>query len=217
MDFEAARLNMVESQIRPNEVTDPLIIEAMSQMPREAFVPERLAGVAYVDEALAVGNGRYLMEPMILARLLQAAEIQADDLALVIGCGSGYSAAVLARLAGTVVAIEATAELVDQASETLASLGIDNAAVIEAPLTDGYPKQAPYDVILFGGAVSEVPRHLTDQLADGGRLVAVAAKSAGLGHGVLVTRHGASVVEREIFDAGTPLLPGFEPVPTFQL
>ncbi len=217
MDFEAARLNMVESQIRPNEVTDPLIIEAMSQMPREAFVPERLAGVAYVDEALAVGNGRYLMEPMVLARLLQAAEIQAEDLALVIGCGSGYSAAVLARLAGTVVAIEATAELVDQASETLASLGIDNAAVIEAPLTDGYPKQAPYDVILFGGAVSEVPRHLTDQLADGGRLVAVAAKSTGLGHGVLVTRHGASVVEREIFDAGTPLLPGFEPVPTFRL
>ncbi len=217
MDFEAARLNMVESQIRPNEVTDPLIIEAMSEMPREAFVPERLAGVAYVDEALAVGNGRYLMEPMVLARLLQAAEIQAEDLALVIGCGSGYSAAVLARLAGTVVAIEATAALVNQASETLASLEIDNAAVIEAPLTDGYPKQAPYDVILFGGAVSEVPRHLTDQLADGGRLVAVAAKSTGLGRGVLVTRHGASVVEREIFDAGTPLLPGFEPVPTFQL
>ena len=217
MDFEAARHNMVESQIRPNEVTDRLIIEAMSEMPREAFVPERLAGVAYVDEALAVGNGRYLMEPMVLARLLQAAEIQAEDLALVIGCGSGYSAAVLARLAGTVVAIEATAELVNQASETLASLEIDNAAVIEATLTEGYPKQAPYDAILFGGAVSEVPRPLTDQLADGGRLVAVVAKSTGLGRGVLVTRHGASVVERDIFDAGTPLLPGFEPVPAFQL
>lgn len=214
MDFTAARHNMVENQIRPNRVTDPLVLSAMAELPRETFVPKELQSIAYVDEDIAIGPGRYLMEPMVLALLLQAAEVRSTDVVLDIGCGTGYAAAVLAPMASTVVALESDAGLAARAAETLADLELDTVDVVAGRLDNGYPKQAPYDVIFFGGAVSRVPSVITDQLADGGRLVAVIAGD-GLGKGTLLTRHGDAVSRREMFDAGTPFLPGFAPVPTF--
>ncbi len=214
MDYTTARKNMVASQIRTNRVTDPLVISAMEELPREAFVPDDLQGIAYVDEAVSLGQGRFLMEPMVLARLLQEAEVASGDMVLDIGCGTGYGAAVLARLASTVVALESDPGLAVKATETLAELGIDTVAVVEGPLNDGYPKQAPYDVIVFGGSVHEIPEGITEQLAEDGRLVAVVGANK-MGRGTIITRHKGLLSRREIFDAGTPSLPGFTPAPTF--
>jgi len=214
MDFASARQNMVENQIRPNRVTDPLVLSAMAELPREAFVPKTLQDIAYVDEGIALGGGRYLMEPMVLALLLQAAEVRPTDVVLDIGCGPGYAAAVLARMASTVVALESDPALAARATATLAELGIDTVAVVEGPLEKGYPKQAPYDVIYFGGAFSRIPPVITDQLAEAGRLVALAAGD-GVGKGTVVARYAGVLSRREVFDAGTPCLPGFSPAPTF--
>lgn len=217
MDYAVARHNMIEGQIKPNRVTDPAVVAALSEVPREAFAPKAMRAVAYVDEALPVGRGRYLMEPMVLARLLQAAEIQPTDVALVIGAGPGYSAAVLARLVNTVVAVENDAELAGQAVAILAGLGIDNVVLTEGALDRGYPAQAPYDVILFGGAVAEVSSGVLNQLAEGGRLLAVVGSRPEFGKAVLFLRQDGRVSSRVLFDAGTPLLPGFAPKTGFAL
>ncbi|MDP6426461.1 MAG: protein-L-isoaspartate O-methyltransferase [Rhodospirillales bacterium] len=215
MDFAAARRNMVASQIRTNRVTDGRIISALGEIPREVFVAEEKAGIAYVDEALALGGGRYLMEPMAFALLLQAADIGGDDVVLDIGCATGYSSAVLAHLAGTVVALEEDAAFAARATELLAELKIDNVAVMEGPLTGGYGNQAPYNAIVFSGAVAEVPGAITGQLADGGRLVCIEAGENGIGRGIVVGKYGESVSRRHVFDAGSPILPGFERHPAF--
>lgn len=217
MDYAVARRNMIDGQIKPNRVTDPAVVAALSEVPREAFAPKHMRAVAYVDEALPIGRDRYLMEPMVLARLLQAAEVQPTDIALVIGTGTGYSAAVLARLANTVVALESDAQLAGQATATLAGLGIDNVVFTEGSLGRGYPAQAPYDVILFGGAVAEVSPAILDQLAEGGRLVTVVGSRSELGRATLYQRTGGRVASRVLFDAGTPLLPGFGPKTDFTL
>lgn len=214
-DFAAARLNMVESQIRTNKVTDPRIIEAFEALPRELFVDETKRGFAYVDEDLEVAPGRYLMEPMVLARLLQAAAPQPGDMVLDIGCATGYSTAVLARLAATVVGRDSDSALVDVANRTLNALDVDNAVVVEGDLIKGYEKQAPYNVILFQGAVSEVPLAIKRQLAEGGRLAAVVCDEAGIGRGTLIRRSGENFSGRVLFDAATPLLPGFAPAAGF--
>ena len=200
---------MVENQIRPNKVTDNFIISAMGELPRELFVPERLRPTAYVDDDIELGDGRFLMEPMVLARLLQAAAIRDSDVTLVIGCGSGYSVAVLSRMCTTVVAVEAAPEFVSRATSLLADLGIDNAVVVDGPLAEGYARQAPYDVILIDGAVESVPQAIPDQLAEGGRLVTVVIRD-GIGRGTLLTRQGEVKSSRIVFDAATPVLPGFE-------
>ena len=220
MDYAAARLNMVESQLRTNKVWSVPLIEAFETVPRERFLPEAMRGVAYIDEDIplnhgSLGKGRHLMEPMVLARLLQAAAVQPDDVALEIGSGSGYAAAILARLAATVVALESDSELAKQANALLNELGADNAVVVTGPLGEGYPMQAPYNVILISGAVSAVPKAISDQLADGGRLVAVVKEGAGLGRAVLVQRSGDHVAQRILFDAATPYLPEFEAEPGF--
>jgi len=214
MDYAEARLNMVENQIRTNRVTDPLIIKAMGELPREAFVPGEKAGIAYIDEDIEIAPGRFLMEPMVLARLLQAAEITESDVVLDIGCGTGYASAVLSHMANTVVALESDAGLAAQATETLSALEIDTVAVVEGALSAGAPKQAPYDVIFIGGAVAEVPQAIAGQLAEGGRLVAVTNKKS-IGTGALITNHRGILTRRDLFDAATPFLPGFEPAPEF--
>jgi protein-L-isoaspartate(D-aspartate) O-methyltransferase len=214
MDFATARHNMVESQIKPNRVTDTLVMTALAELPRESFVPKALQGIAYVDEAIDIGEGRHLMEAWVLARLLQAAEVQSDDIALVIGCGSGYEAAVLSYLASTVVALECIDSLAKQSNEVLTGLSIDTVAVVEGDLAQGCPAQAPYDVIFINGAVSHIPDCLNEQLADGGRLVAIVGEGA-YGKGTLVSRYNGVVTAREVFDAGTPVLPGFEQDSTF--
>ena len=211
MDFAAARRNMIDCQVLPNRVTDERVIAAMAEMPREVFAPEDRRSIAYVDEALPVGGGRYMMEPMITARLLQAAHIGPQDVVLCIGCGTGYAAALIAKLANTVVVVESDKTFAKKAQETIAGLGTDTVAVIDGKMANGYPKQAPYDVIFFDGAVPEVPEKIEKQLADGGRLVAVQeAPGAAVGSAVLITRYGDSIGRRDLFNAGTPALPGFE-------
>lgn len=209
-DFAAARRHMVECQIRTNKVTDRAIIDAMMEIPRERFVNPEQRGVAYLDEDLPLGGGRHLIEPMVLARMLQEAEIGPDDVVLDIGGGSGYSAAIISHLASTVIAVETGTSIVQAITEDLADLGIDNVAVVEGELNLGYSAQAPYDVILLEGAVSEVPGGITKQLADGGRLCAVVTEDNGLGRATLMVRNGAIVSSRILFDANTPALPGFE-------
>jgi len=215
MDFAAARRNMVESQIRTNRVTDERIVAALGEIPRELFVGEDRAAIAYVDEALTLGGGRYLMEPMAFAMLLQAAEIGGDDVVLDIGCATGYSSAVLARFAGTVVALEEDTGFAARATELLAELKIDNVAVMEGALTAGHAGQAPYNAIVISGAVAEVPEVIIRQLADGGRLVFIEASEDGLGRGFLIGKYGESISRRHIFDAGSPILSGFERRPAF--
>ncbi|HAD86408.1 MAG TPA: protein-L-isoaspartate O-methyltransferase [Rhodospirillaceae bacterium] len=211
MDFAAARRNMIDCQVLPNRVTDERIIAAMEDMPREVFAPESKRAIAYVDEALPIGGGRYMMEPMVTARLLQAAHIGPDDVVLCIGCGSGYAPALLAKLANTVVVVESDKAMASQAQETLAGLGIDTVAVIDGKMANGYPKQAPYDVIFFNGGVPKVPEKIEKQLAEGGRLVAVRSNpDNALGTAVLAVRYDDVVSSRDLFDAGTPDLPGFE-------
>ncbi len=200
---------MVESQIRTNKVTDQRVVAAFEAVPRELFVDEAKRGFAYIDEDLEVASGRYLMEPMVLARLLQAAGPRPGDIALDIGCTTGYSTAILAHLVETVVGVESERQLMDRANRTLNALDVDNAVVVEGALNAGYQKQAPYDVIVFQGAVSEVPDTVKRQLSDGGRLVAVVCDEAGIGRGTLIQRLGDSFSARILFDAATPLLPGF--------
>ncbi|MFQ5955331.1 MAG: protein-L-isoaspartate O-methyltransferase [Kiloniellales bacterium] len=209
MDYAAARHNMVVSQIRPNKVTDPALIAALQELPRELFVPKALRGIAYVDEDIALADGRYLMEPMVLARLLQAAAVEPTEMALDVGCASGYSTAVLARLSSAVVGLESNQALAVEAGDHLSELNIDNAVIVEGPLGDGWPRQAPYDVILLGGRVEQIPPGIIGQLAEGGRLVTVIGGS-GMGRACVITRHGATSSRRPIFDAAVRPLPGFE-------
>ncbi|ANK83567.1 MAG: protein-L-isoaspartate O-methyltransferase [Rhizobiales bacterium NRL2] len=213
MDYEAARQAMINSQLRPNRLIDERLIEAIDRVPREAFVPKELRGIAYVDEDLPLGDGRYMMEPMVLARMLQDARIEADDTVLVVGCTTGYGAAVAAALAGTVIALEQDPEFVRRATETLAGLGIANVAVVEGELAQGIPDQGPFDVIILEGAVAEVPETLLDQLAEGGRLMTV-LREGGIGKLIIFTRVGG-IGRRTIFDAATPVLPGFEKKKSF--
>lgn len=209
--FADARQNMVDSQLRPTRVTDPHILAAMAELPRERFVPKPKQGVAYVDEDIEVAPGRFLMEPVVLARLLQALELTRETTVLNIGCATGYDAALLGRLAGSVVAIEGDPELVTQASDAINELAIDNVAVVEGSMRDGYPAQAPYDAIFMSGAVDEVPSQIADELAPGGRMAVVVGGSEPgiLGRASLYIRSGDVMSSRPLFDAGTHMLPGF--------
>jgi protein-L-isoaspartate(D-aspartate) O-methyltransferase len=209
------RLTMVNGQIRPNNVTDERIAEALLAVPRELFVPKALRSVAYVDEDLPVGGGRHLMEPRVFARMLQAAQIEPHHVVLDVGCATGYSTAVLARLAGSVVAIESDETLAGWANALINELSIDNAVVVVDPLNDGYPEQAPYDVILLNGAVDLVPPTLSEQLAENGRMVLVLRRN-GVGKACLYRRDSGVVAGRELFDAQVMPLPGFEKPAGFQ-
>lgn len=215
MDFAAARYKMVQNQLRTNRVTDPLIIAAMSELPRERFLTESMRGIAYVDEDIALGGGRFLVEPLACALLLQAAAIDADDVVLDVGCGPGYLAAIAARMASVVVALESDEALAAQATATLAGLDLNTATVVTGPLRDGWAEQAPYDVIVFGGAVAKVPARFFEQLADGGRLMAVVTED-GVGRGTLFLRCGDSISVRPLFDSAVPMLPEFAPQPVFR-
>lgn len=215
MDFAAARANMVDCQLRTNRVKDARLLHAFETVPREAFLPEKRRSVAYVDEDLQIVPGRFLLEPMVLARLLQAADIAPDDLVLEIGGASGYGSAILAQLGATVVSLESDGDLAAAAADTQAQLGIGNVLIVVGPLEQGYDKQAPYNVIVINGAVSEIPKSITDQLAEGGRLVTVVRGDGEPGQAVLALRRGANVSSRVLFDAATPFLPEFQRSPGF--
>lgn len=214
-DFSAARQNMVDCQIRPSDVTDARIIDAMLAVPREIFVPDNLRPLAYLDMNLPVGEAkRVLVKPAVLAKLLQAAEIGATDSILIVGCASGYTAAVMARLAARVTATDPDAGLVKRANEAFMQLGIATAAAKHAKAAEGDSANAPYDVIVLEGATEVVPEGLYRQLKDGGRLVGI-MPAGQLQRAVIVTRSRDDFGTRVLFDASEPVLPGLELVPEF--
>jgi protein-L-isoaspartate(D-aspartate) O-methyltransferase len=214
MDYAVARQHMVDSQVRTNKVTDERLIEAIRTLPRERFVPDRARARAYLDNDVEIAQGRYLMEAMVTARLIQAAAVKPEDVALVVGAGTGYAAALLSRLANTVVALEPEAQLAQRAGGVFSELSIDNAIVFEGPLNAGCPKHTPYNVIYLDGAVEQLPTALTGQLADGGRLVGVLLEQ-GVGRASLWIKSGSAVSRRVLFDANVALLPGFATPPRF--
>lgn len=215
MNSPRARSNMVEGQIRPNNVTDERLIEAISSVNREKFVPKTFSGVAYLDKNIQVAPGRFLMEPMVFSRLLDAAHIKADQLVLDIGCSTGYSSAVLGRLAEAVVALEEDDDLVEQATRILSEEACDNVAVVGGPLKNGLAKQGPYDLIFINGMVGEIPTSLLEQLNDGGQLLCVLEQN-GVGKAMLVTYDNKIVGKRVLFDASLPALQAFSKASTFK-
>lgn len=215
-DFATRRRMMVDTQVRPSDVTKFPIIEAMLAVPREAFVPDALREAAYVGENLAMAPGRVVLEPRTLAKLLDALDIQPGDLVLDIGTGLGYAAAVLGRLADAVVAVEEDEAMAAEAQRILSGQGVDNAAVIAGPLAKGASRHAPYDVILIEGGVAQVPAAITNQLREGGRIGAV-FMSGTLGTARIGVRHGGTVSWRSAFNAAAPVLPGFAEERAFTL
>lgn len=213
--FAVARRHMVESQLRPNRLVDDRIADAMARVPRELFVPKAMQGVAYLDEDVPIAPGRCLMEPMVFARLLQAAEIGSEDTVLDIGCASGYSTAVIGQLAGTVVALECAPDLAARAMQLTAELEVANAAVVEGNLADGLADQGPYDVIILNGSVAHIPDRLAEQIAERGRLLAVVSDGR-LGRATLISRIDGLIAKRALFDAACPALPGFERAAAFE-
>ena len=209
MDFDTARHNMIQNQILPNLVRDERILDIMQDLPREAFLPDSLKMLAYADNNIDLGSGRHAMEPRVAARLIQLAAIKSEDVILSVGCGSGYSVAILASLATTVFAIEPDKILADKAMKTFDSLGIDNIVIIASDYPLGHAAQAPYDVIFFNGAISEIPNAITPQLAENGRLVAI-VRNKKSGKAIIMTRYMGVCSSRRSFDAIVPILPGFE-------
>ncbi|WP_042252437.1 protein-L-isoaspartate O-methyltransferase [Paracoccus sp. PAMC 22219] len=207
-DFAARRTTMVDTQVRPSDVTKFPVIDAMLTIPREEFVPANRRSVAYSGENLDIGHGRVLLEPRTLAKMVDGLDIQPDELVLDLACGYGYSAAVMARMAEAVVAIEDDAELATEAEQRLSQAGIDNVAVLHAPLTEGAPKQGPYDVILIEGAVQDIPAAIVAQLREGGRIAALFTEGA-LGVARIGTRQNGQLSWRYSFNAKAPMLPGF--------
>jgi len=215
MDWTKARENMVEGQVRTADVTDRALIGALLEIPRERFVPAAQRHLAYADTAVPLGAGRRMMAPMHFARMVQIAGIGASDLVLDVGCATGYSTAVLARLAGSVVAIEEDDGLVAAATAALGDIGADNSAVMTAPLRGGLAAEGPYDAILLEGAVEVVPDGLLDQLAEAGRLIGVVS-GPGTGRICRFDRRDGRIGRRSYFDAAVPPLPGFAREPAFE-
>lgn len=205
MDYARARKHMVDSQVRPDNVTDRRLIHAMGAVPRERFVPSDQAALAYSDTVLKLAEARALMTPRDFAKLVDAADIEPGDAVLDIACGLGYSTAVLARLGEAVVAVEADEALAAKAEATLQEAGVDTAAVITGDLVKGAPDQGPFDVIIIEGAVEREPQALKEQLADGGRLMFVRREGA-VGKAVMVVRAGDRFGERTLFNSAAPLL-----------
>ena len=214
-DFAARRTMMVDTQVRPNDVTKFPIIDAMLNVPREEFVPAARREAAYVGENVEIAPGRVLLEPRNFAKMLDALDIQRTDLILDIGCGLGYSAAVIARMAEAVVALE-EGDLAPQAEATLAQAGADNAAVVAGELAAGSAKHGPYDVIIIEGAVEAVPQAILDQLKEGGRIAALFIEGA-LGTVRIGHKIDGDVTWRYAFNASAPLLPGFQASKGFML
>jgi protein-L-isoaspartate(D-aspartate) O-methyltransferase len=217
-DFTIARQKMVDGQVRPSDVTDSRIIDAMIEVPRDAFVPQNQRGLAYLDLDLDVSEGgspkRYLIKPVVTAKMLQAAEIKDTDNVLVVGCATGYAAAIVARLAGRVTATESDSSLAAKAREVLSQLGFGNVTVRAAEAAEGDAANAPYDVIVLNGATEITPDRLYRQLKEGGRLVGVFATTQPP-RAMIVTRSHGDFGYRTLFDAVVPVLPGLERLPAF--
>lgn len=211
-----SRQNMLDNQVLTNHVTEPRLVEALATLPREKFVPAAYHPVAYADSdiPLSGGNGRVILEPMILARMIQSADVRPSDKVLVIGAERGYACAVLARLVREVYAIEEDELLAAKANSTLKELGIHNVNITIGGLADGYAQEQPYDVIFINGGAEELPDGITEQLRDGGRLVVVLSES-GVGHVSVIRRTGGYRSYHSICDTAPRVLPGFGKRPSF--
>ena len=201
---------MVDNQLRTNRVDHPDVLEAMGSVPRELFLPKSLHGVAYADEDLHLPDGQFLLEPLVFARMLQAAAIKRDDIALVVGCDTGYSAAITSKLAATVIFVQQSDEGAGRIQPILDQLEADNVVTsVHADPASGDPDQAPFDIIIVIGAVDTVPQTLIDQLNDDGRLVAIERRGR-VGKGMLLTRIHGSIARNTLFDASVPDLKGVQ-------
>jgi len=209
-DYATQRLNMVDAQVRTNDVTDPRIHEAMRDIPRERFVPAAKRALAYADASVEVAPKRFLLDPRSFAKLLQLAAVKSTDRILDVGCATGYSSAVLARLGAEVVALEQDADLVRVASEMLPAVAARNASVVQGALIDGFRPKSPYDVIFVNGGIGAAPDALLKQLAEGGRLVAVVQSNGAMGKAQLFVKENSEIGVRPGFDAGVPELAGFK-------
>lgn len=207
-DTAAARRIMVDCQVRTADVTDPELIAAMLEVPRELFVPKALADRAYLDSDLTIGEGRVLLKPMVLAKLIQAGQIGPTDRVLDAGCGTGYSSAILARLAGSVVAMEQDAGIAATAKQALSAAGAGGVTVVTGPLTDGWPSGGPYDFILLNGASEITPDSYAGQLKPDGRLACI-YRPGPAGKAMIYRAVEGHLVGRPIFEASAPVLPGF--------
>ena len=223
-NFPLARQHMVDSQVRTADVTNDRLVAALRAIPRERFVPRSQMAWAYSDRHIeltpiagAEGNeaqGRWLLAPRDFAKLVQAAAPRPHETVLDVGCGRGYSSAVIAALCDTVVGLELAASDVERATETLLDIGVENAAILQGDLVKGAPEHGPYDVIIAQGAVMDVPQSWTDQLSDGGR-IAVVIQEGTVGRASLFVKAGGQLGRSVVFDATVPLLPGFDVSPAF--
>lgn len=214
IDFAAAREAMVDCQVRPADVTRYAVIEALLAVPRELFVPSAMTALAYAEMQIPLAPGRVLLDARSFAKMLDAVELRSGELVLCVGAGYGYPAAVAAKIASAVVALEEDEGLSQHLTNAIAKLGLDNVLAARAPLTEGFAAQGPYDVILIEGGIETIPTALLDQLADGGRLGAI--RMAGVvGQCCIWQRSGDSVSSRPIFNATAPVLRGFDVSPTF--
>ena len=216
-NFEVARKAMIDSQIRPNKVIDERVVAAFAQTPREEFVPKALRDVAYVDEDLALSGGRYIIEAMVMGRMLQALEIEASHNVLLIGAGTGYTGALLSQLCASVIAIDNRSAAVDKTQELLAGMEIGNVAVLKGKLTEGYPSEGPYDAIIIEGGVETMPEELLAQLTLKGRLAAIWRENdRAQGEASLWSKAGDHFVRRSLFNAQVPTLTEFKAKATFE-
>ena len=210
MDFDAQRQIMVDSQVRVNDVTAPALVSAFGTIPRELFVPKSKQSIAYSEVEIETTPDRAMWTVRDLAKMLQALGQRPEDVALVIGAGSGYAAAIIGHNADAVIALESTEEAVAEMSSRFAEIGMDQAVAVEGVLEKGMPDQGPFDLILIGGMVETVPEAWLEQLADGGRLGVIVQVGRSLGRARVYTKTGDTVSYREVFEAAPPVLPGFE-------
>jgi protein-L-isoaspartate(D-aspartate) O-methyltransferase len=215
-DFATRRTMMVDTQVRPSDVTKYPIIAAMLSVPREAFVPAQMREAAYAGEHVTLGNGRVVLDPRTLAKMLDALDIQGTETVLDIGCGLGYSSAIIARMAEAVVAVEEDEALATEAQRALSAQGVDNAAVNHGKLAAGAPKAGPYDVIVLQGAAEVIPDSLVSQLKEGGRIGALFMEG-NLGVARVGYKIDGRITWRQVFNASAPVLPGFEMRKAFAL
>ncbi len=217
IDFSQARINMIDGQIKPAGVVDMRVLESFTDIPRELFVPEKLKNIAYTDESLDIGQGRFLLSPIIYAKMVQAAHIRESDVVLDIGSAFGYSSAILSPLVTTVIALEHNKRQMDKATRLWTQLSVCNIALIEGKLPNGVPDQAPYSLIIINGSVSEVPQEIFDQMDNEGRLITIIKEThSSVGRATLFVKNSNGYVSsKKLFDANAPFLKGFDPKTNF--
>lgn len=218
-DFSSARANMVDGQIRPNKVNSQQLLDALQATPRELFVPPSLQELAYSEQVLDIPPGRFLLAPMVLARMIEALDLTPNQRVLDIAPATGYSTAIFAQLVQAVVALESDNGLSMAAGQMLQAQNIANAQVVHGPISLGAKQLAPYDAIFVNGAMAEVPRTLFHQLTEGGKLIAIIGGTPGQspGYVTLFTKLHNSTSERVLFEAAVPYVPGFSPTEGFIL